>query len=1057
MPDLRSWLESLGLDGYYEKFIENRIDSDVLPDLTESDLEKLQMPLGDRKRLMKAISALSEGWPGADPSDAASPVGPVDAETNFAVGDHGEQLRHLTMMFVDLVGSTALSEKLDLEDYWEVITKFQLCCTNIIRDYHGFAAKYLGDGVLAYFGYPRAAENDAERAVSAGLEIARAVGNIEFEQGIKVEARVGIATGKVVVSDFARGQLEIKDTALGDTPNLAARLQTIAKPGTVLISNSTRILLGKHFECVDFGSLSLKGFSAPVPVWQACKIHSADSRFDSRQKGPLTPLTGRDEEFDLLLKRWRSASGGEGQVVLISGEAGIGKSRLVQSLCDHIESESHIRLRYHCSPFHTRSAHHPVIAQLTHAAEIRHSDTDQEKLDKLEGLLGQATNDIHEVAPLFSRLLSIPDEGRYRRLDDPPEAISEATKSVLLDQVFGLAKTKPTVVIVEDVQWIDPSTEELLGSLIDRIESKRILLLCIYRPEYQALWTGQAGVSTVHLNRLGRRQSLEMIQRACGGQDISPETAESIAAQTEGVPLFIEELTKTVLAADRDKTGRSRKVAGKEAMPLTLPSTLNELLMAKLDSLPGADEVVPVCAAIGRTFSFRLLAAVSGLPDERLRAILDKLIRAQILLQRGHWPDATYSFRHALIQEAAYSTMLKSRVKLLHARIADTLATRIPEYAVRSPEIVAHHYSRAAMPKEARDFWASAGNLAIERSAYLEAIAHLEAALQENEKVADREDRATSEIALREALVIPLEARFWGSEDIAANLERLHQLQSEHGGERELFAVLDGLYGTHIISGKADLALDYALKMVGIAESQDDAAYSLISQHAIGMCHFAKGDFDEAIKHYRSAIGLRSRASENIMRQYYLADVEIIDQCMQSWAYVLSGRADLAEGPIERAKAITEATDHEFSRAYGFSILASVHQGMGDVSVCLEYAVRALELSRRNKFRYWEAWAQIMQGWATVASGSHDRGIEELTAGLDSYVKTGSKQIVGYGKTLLADACLRAGRINYGLSLIEEIEAAQAESSVRFHYEFAARIAKDLRLAAEAENSGAAV
>ena len=758
MPDFRSWLESLGLDGYYEKFIENRIDSDVLPDLTEGDLEKLQMPLGDRKRLMKAISALSEGWRGADPSGATSPaaspaVGPGETETNFAVGDHGEQLRHLTMMFVDLVGSTALSEKLDLEDYWEVITRFQLCCTNIIREYHGFAAKYLGDGVLAYFGYPRAAENDAERAVAAGLEVARAVGDIEFRQGIKVKARVGIATGKVVVSDFARGQLEIKDTALGDTPNLAARLQSIAKPGTVLLSNATRILLGNHFECIDFGNMPLKGFSAPVPVWQATKIHSAASRFDSRQKGPMTPLTGRDEEFGLLLKRWRAVTEGEGQVVLISGEAGIGKSRLVQSLCDRIESESHVRLRYHCSPFHTRSALHPVIAQLTHAAEIRHGDTNSEKLDKLEGLLGQAIDNVQEVAPLFSRLLSIPDEGRYRRLDDPPEAIGEATKSALLDQVFGLGKTKPTIVIVEDVQWIDPSTEELLGSLIDRIESKRILLLCIYRPEYQALWTGQAGVSTVYLNRMGRRQSLEMIQRLCSGRSLAPEMAESIAAQTEGVPLFIEELTKTVLAANGGKKGQGKKLAGKGAIPPTLPSTLNELLMAKLDSLAGADELVPICAAIGRTFTFRLLATVSGLPDERLRAILDKLIRAQILLQRGQWPDATYSFRHALIQEAAYSTMLKSRVKLLHARIADTLATRIPEYAVRSPELVAHHYSRAAMPKEARDFWASAGNLAIERSAYLEAIAHIEAALQENEKVADRVDRATSEIALREALV----------------------------------------------------------------------------------------------------------------------------------------------------------------------------------------------------------------------------------------------------------------------------------------------------------------
>ena len=1060
MPNLRSWLESFNLDGYYETFIENRIDSDVLPDLTESDLEKLQMPLGDRKRLMRAIHALLEETRSEDqPASMSSATAQTDfsgeTEADLAVRGHGERLRHLTTMFVDLVGSTALSENLDLEDYWEVITSYQLCCTNVIRDFHGFVAKYLGDGVLAYFGYPRAGEDDAERAVAAGLEIARTIGSMENERGVQLEARVGIATGKVVVGDLAKGHIEIKDTVLGDTPNLAARLQTIAEPGTVVISESTRILLGSHFECIDLGSLSLKGFSEPVSVWQAHKIHSAVFRFDSRQKGPMTPFTGRDEELALLLKRWRFVTEGERRVVLISGEAGIGKSRLVQSLCHHIKSEPHIRIRYQCSPFHTRSALYPVITQLTYAAEIRHGDTNQEKLDKLESLLGQAVDNVHMVAPLFSRLLSIPNEGRYRPLDDSAEFIKEATKFALLDQAFGLAEIKPIVVVFEDIHWIDPSTEELLGSLIDRIESRRILLLCTYRPEYEALWTGQAGVSTIYLNRLDRRQSLEMIQRLSGGQELSPEMAESIAAKTEGVPLFIEELTKTVLEVDREKTGQDDEAVGKGATSLTLPSTLNELVMAKLDSLSGTDDVVQICAAIGRTFTFSLLAMVSDLPDDGLRAILDKLIRAQILLQRGRWPDTTYSFRHALIQEAAYSTMLKRRVKLLHARIADTLVTQIPEYAAHSPEVVAYHYSRAAMPKQARDFWASAGDLAVERSAYLEAIAHLEAALRENTKLDDKHDRVTTEIAFREKLVIPLEARSWGSDDIASNFNRLHELHSEYGDDKDRFAVLDGLYGTHIISGKAALALDYASKMVEIAENQNDDAFSLMSQHAMGMCHFAMGDFDEAIRHYTLAIRLQPRASQELMRHYYLADVEIIDRCMQSWAYVLSGNTALAKRSIERARTITEATDHEFSRAYGFSILASVHQGTGDAAVCLEYASRALELSQRHKFRYWETWAQIMQGWATAASGDHIRGIEELTAGLDSYIKTGSKQIIAYAKTLLADAYLRAGRTLSGLSLIEEIESADQNNPVRFHRPIADRVARKLRGASKATEGGA--
>ena len=609
--------------------------------------------------------------------------------------------------------------------------------------------------------------------------------------------------------------------------------------------------------------------------------------------------------------------------------------------------------------------------------------------------------------------------------------------------------------VFEDIHWIDPSTEEILTSLVDRIETNRILLLCTFRPEHQSAWTGQASVSTIHLSRLDHRRSLELIERLRAGQDLAAKTTEAIINRTEGVPLFIEELTRTVLEANRENEAQSDEGVTESAVPLALPSTLNELLMAKLDSLSDTSDVIPVCAAIGRTFNFRLLAIVSGIAEDRLQAILERLVQAQILVQHRKGPEVAYSFRHALIQEAAYATMLRSRVKSLHANIAETLVREISDYATRNPEVVAHHYSRSAMPKQARDFWASAGNLAIERSAYIEAIAHLKAALEENAKLDDKLDRVTSEIALREQLVIPLEGRFWGSDDIAANFNRLHELQSEYGDDRDLFAVLDGLYGTHIIGGEPDLALDFASKMVEIAKSQNEDAFSLMSQHAMGMCHFAMGTFKEAIDHFALAIELRSQASEDIIGQLYLADLGVVDHCMQSWSYALSGQAALAQAAIERAQLITEATDQEFSRAYGFSVLASAHQAAGDEAACLDYASRALEISRGHKFRYWEAWAQIMYGWATTACGDHSQGIEDLKAGLKGYINTGSKQIVAYAKTLLADAYLRAGRINRGLSVIEAIESAQEQSSVRFHQEITAHIARDLRLATDATNRGA--
>ena len=764
----------------------------------------------------------------------------------------------------------------------------------------------------------------------------------------------------------------------------------------------------------------------------------------------MTSLTGRDEELALIHRRWRSATKGEGRVVLVSGEAGIGKSRIVEAFYADIEKEPNIRLRYQCSPFHTGSALYPFITQLAHAAGINDRDSDQDTLDKLESIIGQAVDDLPKVAPLFAHLLSIPHNGRYRPLDQSREVIKEMTKAAILDQFFGLAKSSPLIVVFEDIHWIDPSTEEILSSLVDRIESKRILLLCTFRPEHQSVWTGQASVSTIHLSRLDHRRSLELIERLRAGQDLAAETTDAIINRTEGVPLFIEELTRTVLEANREKEAQSEEGVTEHTAPLALPSTLNELLMAKLDSLSDTSDVIPVCAAIGRTFDFRLLAIVSGIAEDRLQAILERLVQAQIMVQHRKGPEVTYSFRHALIQEAAYATMLKSRVKSLHANIAETLVREIPDYATRNPEVVAHHYSRSAMPKQARDFWASAGNLAIERSAYIEAIAHLKAALEENAKLDDKHDRVTSEIALREQLVIPLEGRFWGSDDIAANFNRLHELQSEYGDDRDLFAVLDGLYGTHIIGGEPDLALEFASKMVEIAKSQDEDAFSLMSQHAMGMCHFAMGNFKEAIDHFALAIELRSRASEDIIGQLYLADLGVVDQCMQSWSYVLSGQAALAQAAIQRAQSITEAADQEFSRAYGFSVLASAHQVAGDEAACLDYASRALEISRGHKFRYWEAWAQIMYGWATATHVDHNRGIEELMAGLEGYINTGSKQIVGYAKTLLADVYLRAGRLNAGLSVIEEIESQQEHSSVRFHQQITARVARELWAAGDA-------
>jgi len=1052
MSDLARWLSGLRLDAYYESFVRNHIDFDVLTDLTETDLEKLLVPLGDRKRLMRAIDAL-RNRPGADPArgEAPSPSSDVARDTahDSPIRSLGEEVRQLTLMFVDLVDSTALSETLDLEEYKDTITSYQICCTEVIREYHGFLALYLGDGVMAYFGYPSAAEDDAERAAMAGLEISRAVGRIEGRNGIALKARVGIATGKVLISAITGKRTQNRGAALGEIPNLAARLQAVAKPGTVVVSEATRRLLGNRFDCSPLGIHTLKGFSEPVSVWQVDRVHSTRSRFDSRQKGPMSPFIGREEEAALISKRWRMAVSGEGQVVLLSGEAGIGKSRLAQSLCNYIKDDPHSHLHFQCSPYHTRSAFYPLISELVLAAKFQDDDSNEIKLQKLERLLGQAVENVQETMPLFAGLLSIPVDDRYPDSGRTADAAKDKTILALLDRIFGLAGQRPVIVVFEDLHWIDPSSEEFLDLLIERISSSRVLLVCTYRPEYEAPWVGRAGVLSFGVNRLTRRNALAMVDALSSEHLLPTEIAHSIVAKAEGVPLFLEELTRTVVdsVALRDRSGHAAPAAGTN-LP-ALPSTLKDLLMAKLDSLSGARDVVSACAAIGRTFTFKLLATVSGLSEGELKPILDRLTQAKILVQKGRWPDTRYSFRHALIQDAAYDTILASRARSLHARIAEVLETDFPDFATSSPEIIAQHYARGVMPRKAREFWTAAARLAIERSANQEAIAHIEAALRENERLDDSDDCARSEIALREMLCVPLEGRYWGSDDIERNLNRLRQLQSEHGDDYDLFAVLHGLCGTHLIGGNIDHALESASEMAAISEKLDDVALTVLSQHALGMSRFFLGDLERAIDHYTSAIRLRHRASDEAIRKYYVADPEIVDLCMQAWAYILNDEVAVADRVIRRAGKLLAASGHDFSQAYGFSILASVYQTRGLAGVALDHASRALELSRQNNFRYWEAWARIVRGWAMVASGDRAAGIDELKAGFDAYLQTGSRQIVSYAKTLLADAYLRTDRVVNGLSLIEDIEATQDSSPIQFYRKITDQVGADLRRASD--------
>src|SRR5215472_9029699 len=640
MQQIADWLRKLGMSEYAERFAANDIEIDILPELTDRDLEGLGISLGHRRRILRAIRELGGPTPAASQTAVAPP------------GHDSAERRQLTVMLCDLVGSTALSVKLDPEDLRGIIAGYHRCCTELVERHGGFVARYMGDGVLAYFGYPQAHEHDAERAVRAGLALVEAVQKLESVAGVPLQARVGIATGLVVVGDLIGAGAAQEQPVVGETPNLATRLQALAEPGAVVIESRTRRMTGGLFEYRDLGTIALKGFAENVPAWQVLRADATVSRFEALH-ATTTPLIGSDEEIDLLLRRWDQAKRGEGCVVLLSGEPGIGKSRIAQTIVERLDNEPHTRLRYFCSPHHQDSAGYPVIAQLERAAGFRRDDTDEQRLDKLEAVLAPGTTNLSEVVPLFADWLSIPTGDRYPALNLTPEKRKEKTLHLALAQVEGLAAHQPLLMVYEDVHWSDPTTRESLDLLIDRVSALQILVIMTFRPEFTPPWVGRSHVTLLSLNRLPIRHRAEMITHVIGGKILPKEIANQIIDRTDGIPLFIEELTKAVVESGvLTEAGDGYRVVGPVA-PLAIPTTLHASLLARLDRLAPTREVAQTAAALGRTFSHELISAVAAMSKPRLDDALAQLVTAELIFQRGTPPDAEYTFKHALVQDAA--------------------------------------------------------------------------------------------------------------------------------------------------------------------------------------------------------------------------------------------------------------------------------------------------------------------------------------------------------------------------------------------------------------------
>ena len=748
MSEIRTWLDGIGLAQYANAFEANDIDIDLLGQVDDQVLKDIGVSsAGHRLRIRNAIAKLSSASPLAKNGDATS------AATEPKTHDVAER-RQVTVMFSDLVGSTALAGRMDPEDLREVISAYQKCVAETVRRFDEFVAKYMGDGVLVYFGYPQAHEDDAERAVRAGLELIQAVGGLK--PSAPLQTRVGIATGLVVVGDLI-GSGEAQERGIvGETPNLAARLQGIAEPNTVVTAESTRKLLGNLFDLEDLGAQNLKGVDGEVQAWAALRPASVESRFEALHAGNLTQLVGREEELDLLLRRWSKAKAGEGQVVLLSGEAGIGKSRLTAALMERLVGEPHTRLRYFCSPQHTDSSLYPVIGQMERAAGFAHNDALEAKFDKLDTVLAQ-TSTSRQDAALFADMLSLPNGRHYPALELTPEQRRQRTLQALVTQMEALARQNPVLMIFEDVHWSDPTSLDVVGRVVERIATLRVLLLVTFRPEFAAPWIGQPHVTAVTLNRLPKRAIDAMIDGVVGNKLLPASLRQDIIERTDGIPLFVEEMTKAILEADSE--GEARRTAA--AIPVTalaVPASLQASLMARLDRLGTAKEVAQVGAAIGREFSHALLSAVVSKPETELASALDRLVQAGLLFRQGVPPHATYLFKHALVQDAAYSTLLRSQRQQMHALIASILETRFSEIVGAQPEELARHCSEAKLVEKAVSYFLKAGQEAVQRSAMAEAAAHLrkglEVLLQAPDGTARQESELHLQILLGRALLV---------------------------------------------------------------------------------------------------------------------------------------------------------------------------------------------------------------------------------------------------------------------------------------------------------------
>jgi predicted ATPase/class 3 adenylate cyclase len=922
-------------------------------------------------------------------------------------------------MFCDLVGSTALSARLDPEDMREIVGTYHRCCAEQITKAGGFVAKYMGDGVLAYFGYPQAHEDDAERALRAGLGLVDAVANLPTDHGTSLQVRVGVATGLVIVGDLI-GEGDAQERGVvGETPNLAARLQGVAEPGEVVISQTTRRLTGGMFEYRDLGPISLKGLSEPVRAWQVTGASAAQGRFEAQHETSLTPLVGRDEEIELLLKRWRQAASREGRVVLLSGEPGIGKSRLTAELQERLQSEPHTRLRYFCSPQHTDSAFYPVISQLERAAQFERQDGSGTKFVKLSALVGGPSSGHLQ---LLSELLSIPSDGDlYQPLSVSPQRKKQQTIEALLRQLEMLSNKKPVLMVFEDVHWIDPSSREVLELTVERAKGLPLLLVITFRPEFQAPWVGQPHVTAMSLSRLGHRQGAALVGSVAGSTRLAPEVMAEIAERADGVPLFVEELTKAVVEAEVKGGSGAVALTAAPSSGFSVPASLHTSLMARLDHLGViAKETAQIGAVIGREFSYQLLASVAEKSDAELQTALSKLAEAGLVFCRGRVPEATYLFKHALVRDAAYSTLLRRQRQELHARVASALEGQFEEITNSQPGLLAQHCAEAGLVEQAITYWLKAGRQAVARSEMSEATSQLRKAIALVSTQPADANRQRAEFDLQMALGRALIAtKGYVASETAGAFARARTLCTELNEPPELAArLLYYEFTSNYFQGRLNQALERANEMERLAEAQNDSAMRFLGARFLGTCYHWMGRFIEARAPLERALAHYNPKNRPIYAAFGVDDPQIIARMHLS--SVLSYMGYLDQARHERDSALAEARQLGHPYPLGNALTMDWAPGVDSGDQILQAAEELLALAAAHGYARLTATGSMMKGRALAALGQGSEGAALVRRGIADLEARGDVLLNTRHLTELAEMYIRLGQEKEAGRLLEE-------------------------------------